>query len=466
MRLLFLTLMLTFISSVQATVWKVGPTRTYTVPSKVAALVNSGDTVDIDAGVYVSDVCAWTDNNLLLRGINGMAHLKANGSSFGDKAIWVIQGNNITIEYVEFSQAASTSANGAGIRQEGKNVSLRHCYFHDNQNGILSAAVLASKITIEYCEFNLNGSGDGYTHNVYIGAVDTLLFRYNYSHHSKVGHELKTRAVVNYILYNRFSNETTGTGSYNIDVPNGGLAIIMGNVVQKGVNSTNSNLISYGVEALTSAGPHNLYLINNTLVNERSNGTFLNIQTGTALFKSYNNIFAGNGTLFTGNLITVDTAGNKKLAGASAGFLNLAGYDYHLIAGSAAINVGVNAGNASNGFALSPLFEYAHPAAQNTRMANGALDAGAYELAGIVSLKNESKITTIRFYVAKDILTVSSPEEIESAKIVTVEGKLIYQSDKSFTVKSLSTAEWTPGIYVITAYSKQGQRFTNKFIIP
>jgi len=36
--------------------WLVGPTRTYTLPSQVSGLVNNGDTVSIDAGIYNSDV--------------------------------------------------------------------------------------------------------------------------------------------------------------------------------------------------------------------------------------------------------------------------------------------------------------------------------------------------------------------------------------------------------------------------
>jgi hypothetical protein len=45
----------------------------------VATLVHDGDTVAIDAGTYPSDVARWTVSNLVLRGVGGMARLKANG---------------------------------------------------------------------------------------------------------------------------------------------------------------------------------------------------------------------------------------------------------------------------------------------------------------------------------------------------------------------------------------------------
>ncbi len=43
----------------QATTWEVGPGQTYTMPSQVSTLVSNGDTVNIEAGVYPSDVARW-----------------------------------------------------------------------------------------------------------------------------------------------------------------------------------------------------------------------------------------------------------------------------------------------------------------------------------------------------------------------------------------------------------------------
>ncbi|MBL7940576.1 MAG: hypothetical protein JNL43_14540, partial [Flavobacteriales bacterium] len=81
-------------STVQATAWTIGPGQTYTLPSQVSTLVGNGDTVNIEAGVYPSDVARWQADDLVLRGVGGFAHLESNGLSWGDKAIWVIQGDN------------------------------------------------------------------------------------------------------------------------------------------------------------------------------------------------------------------------------------------------------------------------------------------------------------------------------------------------------------------------------------
>jgi hypothetical protein len=262
------------LNTAQATTWTVGPGQTYTTPSQVSTLVGNGDTVNILAGEYPSDVARWQADDLVLRGVGGMVHLESNGNAWGGKAIWVIQGDRTTVEWIEFSECAVPDENGAGIRQEGSDLTVRHCQFHDNQNGILAGTVNPSTIRIEHCEFGYNGFGDGLTHNLYINNIDSLIFRYSYSHHAIVGHELKSRARVNVIEYNRFSNEADGAASREIDLPNGGTTYLIGNVIQQGPQGENSNLVGFGMEGLNNPGPHELYVVNNTLVNEKSVGSF------------------------------------------------------------------------------------------------------------------------------------------------------------------------------------------------
>jgi hypothetical protein len=174
---------------------QVGPTRTYKVPSEASSVAKDGDIIEIDAGDYLGDTATWKQNNLMLRGVGGKVHLIANGQSAGGKAIWVIQGNNTTLENIEFSGATVPDQNGAGIRQEGNNLTVRFCYFHDNEEGILAGDNPSSEILIEYSEFGYNGFGDGYSHNLYINHIAKFTMQYCYSHHAKVGHLVKSRAL-------------------------------------------------------------------------------------------------------------------------------------------------------------------------------------------------------------------------------------------------------------------------------
>ena len=210
-------------SPVHAATLAVGPGKLYAKPCAAIAAAAAGDTIEIDAsGEYAGDVCSWNTGRLTIRGVDGRAKIDAAGRSSLGKAIWVIRGSDTVIENIEFTGAAVPDKNGAGIRQEGRNLTVRNCYFHHNEDGILAGDSPGSHILVEYSEFAYNGAGDGYSHNLYINHVGCFTLQFCYSHHSKVGHLVKTRAAENYILYNRLSDEADGAGSYEINVPNGG----------------------------------------------------------------------------------------------------------------------------------------------------------------------------------------------------------------------------------------------------
>lgn len=392
MKILFPFLIFSLFSSMYAhsTLWKVGPNQLYSKPSQVSGLVQDGDTVEIDEGTYLKDVTRWSKNNLLLRGTGEGAHLNAEQTAYGRKAIWVIAGNNTIVENVEFSNCRdqlNRDKNWAGIRQEGVGLIVRNCFFHNNDNGILGGGGATSELIIEHSEFAYNGYGDGYSHNLYIGNIKSLTFSFNYSHHAKVGHELKSRAANNYILYNRIGNEADGTASREIDLPNGGVAIIIGNQIQQGALTSNSGMIGYGLEGLINPAPHQLFLINNTLVNDiQGRGNFVNIKTGTEKYKAYNNIYSGFGDTLSGNAFVVEAGNNLIISSAAtSGFKNYIEYDYHLVSSSPAIDKGVDPGKTEEGYELIPDFEYLHPLGKKERIKNVVIDIGAFEFSLPVS---------------------------------------------------------------------------------
>jgi hypothetical protein len=134
---------LLFASGVRAETLEVGPGKTYATPCAAFAAAQAGDVVEIDAagnGTYDGDVCAIGVDDLTVRGVNGLAHVDADGQNAQGKAIWVIQGNDVTLENIELSGAEVPDLNGAGIRAEGTNLTIRGSYFHDNQEGILGGA--------------------------------------------------------------------------------------------------------------------------------------------------------------------------------------------------------------------------------------------------------------------------------------------------------------------------------------
>ncbi len=367
-----------------AAVLSVGPGKTYATPCKAFAAAVAGDTIEITGNTtYRGDVCAFKKHNLTIRGVNGRPKIDAGGKNAAGKGIWVVQGNDVVIENVEMFGAKVADKNGAALRLEGTNFTLRSSFLHDNENGILSGANANSKIVIEYTEFGHNGNGTGQTHNLYIGKVARLDFRYNFSHDADVGHNLKSRAQVNFIAYNRFSSTpagqtgTTASGkpSYEIDLPNGGTSYIIGNVIHQPASHNNPNMVAYGEENPTNTG-HDLYVINNTFINDDSSrGTFVMIDkrvTKPALLQ--NNIFSGTGTV-TNRPTAVEKTNYRSVA---AGFVNRATWDLRPLANALVINAGT-APAVVNNVSLKPIASYKHVASSAARTVVGKIDIGAYE---------------------------------------------------------------------------------------
>jgi hypothetical protein len=392
-----------------AATFYVGPGRTYTVPSMVLtnATLGHGDTILIDAVTYTNDFTPnnkpVSRNNLVIRGTGGgRARLLATTQTPNQKGIWVIGGTNTTIENVEFvgcQVGSSLGGNGCGIRQEGDTLTLRNCTFSNNNDGVMSSASTTSDILFEFCEFYRNGYTNyadnpesryvGYAHNMYVGNVRTFTMRYCYSHGSVgEGHVAKSRANTNYILYNRLTDESDGRGSYVLQLPQGGLSFVVGNLIEKGANNVNhSRIICYADENQNNP-IQNLYFAHNTIVNDLAGytPTFL-YAGGSPGGKVVNNILIGPGPstngagtyLFTNNLVLTYTQ-RTQLVGTAA-------FNYQLIPTATAIDQGVAPGVYSN-FDLTPQYEYVHPLTGRVRAVEWKLDSGAYESTNAVGDRN------------------------------------------------------------------------------
>jgi Ca2+-binding RTX toxin-like protein len=243
----------------------VGQGKQFATIAAAIAASRDGDLVAIDAGTYTNDFATIT-TKITLQGVGGMAKLVATVAPPNGKAI-LVTNTDVTISHLEFSGSRVADGNGAGIRYQGGQLTITDSYFHHNQNGLLSNADAAGGITIRNSEFAFNGTGDGYTHNLYAGAIGTLTIENSYFHDASVGHQIKSRALVTTITGSRISEGEGGNGAYSVDLPNGGRAVLSGNFIEQGAGSGNPVIVAFGQEGGVHAGS-NLAMINNTVVND------------------------------------------------------------------------------------------------------------------------------------------------------------------------------------------------------
>ena len=277
-------------------VLRVGVGQPFTTVAAAIGASHDGDVIQINAGTYTNDF-ATIKHRITIEGVGGRVNMVATIAPPNSKGIFVVD-NDVTIKNLSFSGAAIPNAlggNGAGIRYEGGKMVLLNDAFIGNQNGVMGNPVIAgltNTVTIDHCVFSGNGSGTGYTHNLYIGAVANLIATNSIFQNAVIGHEFKSRALVNDIENNVFSDGPTGSASYSIDLPNGGQALIKNNVIERGPMAQQANMIHFGGEGTPYAGS-SLTVTGNSFVNDRTGATVgvLNQTTVSAIITA--NSFAG-----------------------------------------------------------------------------------------------------------------------------------------------------------------------------
>jgi hypothetical protein len=250
----------------------VGTGKQYRTLASAVAAAHDGDVIQVQAGTYTNDFTT-VGKKISIVGVGGMARLVATTTIGNGKGILVTT-TDVTVDHIEFAGAKVGDRNGAGIRYESGKLTVRKCYFHDNENGILANAAATGTIDIAASEFARNGYGDGYTHGIYVNRIASLSITGSYFHDTKVGHHIKSRATKTTVSGSRVIDGTNGTASYSIDLPNGGQAVVSGNIIEQSSTSQNPALLHFGGESTPYTGS-SLQVTNNTLQNYRSSAVGL-----------------------------------------------------------------------------------------------------------------------------------------------------------------------------------------------
>lgn len=276
-------------------VLQVGPERKVKSLAAAARSAPAGAVIEVDAGDYVADVAVWVQPDLTIRAVGGRVRLLASGAAAEGKGIWVVRAENLRVAGLDFEGATVASRNGAGIRLERGSLHAVDCRFRYNEMGLLTSNDPATRLAVTRCEFAYNLRKDGHNHNLYVGQIAELRATGCYFHHAHTGHLLKSRAAINQIFYNRLTDEADGSASYELEFPNGGLACVVGNIIEQGTTTENPYLVRFGAEQLRW-GRNEIYLVNNTLVDSLpSGGVFLGTIAGTSEVLVVNNLLLGNG---------------------------------------------------------------------------------------------------------------------------------------------------------------------------
>ncbi|MET0048735.1 MAG: chondroitinase-B domain-containing protein [Sedimenticola sp.] len=165
------------------------------------------------------------------------------------KGAIVLRGNGLVVDGLECSRITVGSGNGACLRQDQGDFTLRGVHFHHSQMGVLTGHK-GGRITIEDSYFHDSGRyrPGALGHNIYVNSGELYFLRSWSLRAANQGHELKSRANVTTIKDSILAS-INSQDSRLIDLPHGGVLSISNSVLAEGPMSSNWDMIGYGLES-------------------------------------------------------------------------------------------------------------------------------------------------------------------------------------------------------------------------
>jgi pectate lyase len=253
---------------------------------RAIASARSGAVVDIPAGDYDLTDFKITRSLTLQGDEKGATVFRS--AAVTDKGILVPQaGVNLTVRNITFSGAKSWDRNGAGIRHEGRDLTVENCRFLGNEDGILSTGGPKGVITIVKSEFVDSGFGDGQSHGIYVSSGARLEVSGSRFISTRIGHHIKSLADVT-VVRGTIMDDAFGKSSYAIDVSKGGDVTIENNKFIQAADGENYSIVNYDLSRGGEA--KNLVVTGNEVVNHYDGGVFLRNDTKLAPVMDNNTI--------------------------------------------------------------------------------------------------------------------------------------------------------------------------------
>jgi len=236
-----LILLLTFLIAPlpgRAETRSVGPDLAYARPSEASRAARPGDRIVIAPGTY-RDCAIWRVPDLTIEAAPGGA-VEITGPVCAGKGLFVTAAPRITITGLTFRGARAAAGNGAGIRAEGGDLTIRRARFIDNQNGILTASNARATLLIDSSEFIGNGALEKEcAHGLYAGRLAAVVILNSRFTDTRICHHVKSRAARTEIIGTTILDGADTATSYLVDIPNGGDLLLSGSTLRKGPRSDN-----------------------------------------------------------------------------------------------------------------------------------------------------------------------------------------------------------------------------------
>jgi hypothetical protein len=235
------------------------------VPSLEQAmkLAKKGSTITLGAGSFAQAGILSADDVKII-GVAGKTQIHS--KTVQGKGALLILGENTLIKNIECFDIKVRDQNGACVRFEGHNLELNNVYFHDSEQGLLTGPK-PGRILIINSKFERLGNNTGQSHGIYVGGGELYIFKSKFLSSKNEGMEIKSRAKKTVIDRSVIAS-LDGMDSRLLDIPNGGELIVRDSILQQGDESSNWDLIGFGLEGYFDA-KHRIELVGNIIIMEK-----------------------------------------------------------------------------------------------------------------------------------------------------------------------------------------------------
>jgi hypothetical protein len=263
----------------QARTLLVGPDEALKVPSAAAGVAADGDTIEIapQEGGYF-DCAIWRASRLTIEG-RGPGVVITDKTCEG-KALFVISGDDVTVRNLTLQRARVPDNNGAGIREEGENLTIESCRFLNNQSGILAVSSPRSTITIRDSEFVNNGRCEPCVHSVMVDRVAALNILRSRFRAGSGGDYVRSLAHVTSLEANEMIDGPDGISVHLVELPGGGSLVMRDNALERGPRS-HADLAAVSIMAASGALPVDRISFTHNRFENDTGGTVVVLQNWT-----------------------------------------------------------------------------------------------------------------------------------------------------------------------------------------
>ncbi|MCD6404996.1 MAG: right-handed parallel beta-helix repeat-containing protein, partial [Planctomycetes bacterium] len=215
--------------------WKVGDLDA--LSAILAEKARPGDIVEVEPGAYRLDrpsikvlrsgtpQCPVTIRGVIREGVR--PQIDAGGVNVEDGIIFFPEAtHDVIVENLDLCNAAGSGNDGetfgwksSGIRVYGKNITIRNCRSHHNENGFYAGSK-ADFVLVENCEIDHSGTSvagrEPYNNNFYFNAKHQMV-RNCYIHHATGAENFKSRGGNTIFAFNWVEEEA----AYSVEVASG-----------------------------------------------------------------------------------------------------------------------------------------------------------------------------------------------------------------------------------------------------